>query len=134
MSTPNYPTERRQAKRLLVEVEAELSADLALLDASQRNVTGNSLLLLGLTRDISASGLALVIPAIRIDESYLSHSQKMPLALQLEGSKVNFEIEPVHCLPIVRQDPNQGYIIGARIVDFYENSAYWQHYLHSLTF
>ena len=132
MYTPSYPSERRKAKRFIWEVEAQLSADLALLDSSQGGVQAEPLLLLGATRDVSVLGVGLVVPSIRIDETFCSQPHLMPLSLHLSSGSVEFTVKAVHSQPIVSNDPDMGYVVGLRIVDFQKSGPTWQQYLSSL--
>src|SRR5262245_30341267 len=61
--------ERREMRRLKVKCEVELLADLSLLDTDAREPL-ESLIFMGQTADLSAGGLAMIIPSTIIDERF----------------------------------------------------------------
>jgi hypothetical protein len=108
--------ERRKGRRLRTRCDAELAADLSILDTEAQN-SDDSLLLFGTTRDLSAGGIGLVLPSIAIDERYCGQSKRLTVSLYLPGSVVGMEIDPVRCEPLDVADPGQGYFVGAKIVN-----------------
>ena len=108
-------SERRKTRRLRTRCEAELAADLSILDTDAKK-SDDSLVLFGTTRDLSAGGIGLVLPSIAIDERYCGGSQRLTLSLYLPESVVALEIDPVRCEPLDLADPGQGYFVGAKIV------------------
>jgi hypothetical protein len=103
-----------------------LLVGLTVLDTTAPDL-GDSLLLLGATYDVSEEGLAIRVPAIRIDEKYCEESRPLTMALRLGGFSMQLELQTVHCKPLKESDPDQGYIIGARIIDFGRlGSADWK--------
>ena len=72
----------------------------------------------GHTFDVSTSGLALVVPAIRIGEHYLvGDDRKLLLRLELPTGTVEMQVAPVRYESLEEHPTEQGYVIGVRITD-----------------
>lgn len=72
----------------------------------------------GHTLDISTTGLALIVPAIRIGEHYLAGSdRRVYLKLQLPGGPIEMKVATVRYEALEETDEETGYLIGARIVE-----------------
>jgi c-di-GMP-binding flagellar brake protein YcgR len=106
---------RRGHKR----VRARLSFTLSLSDPRvSRNGSRRLPTLDGHTLDISTTGLALVVPAIRIGEHYLAGSDRLVhLKLELPGGPVEMKLATVRYEAFEDSDEETGYLIGARIVE-----------------
>ena len=103
---------RRNSKR----VRARLSFTLSLSDP-RTNTNGSRRLpsLDGHTLDVSSTGLALVVPAIRIGEHYLAGSErKLYIKLELPSGPVEMKVVAVRYESL---EDESGYLIGARIVE-----------------
>ena len=113
---PSNPTDRRHSVRRKARLEAELTVSLSLLDTG----TGGdeTLLLMGETHDVSAEGVAIVVPSIRIDEKYCEEERPLKMSLHLQSESVQMQLQTIHCNRLEENDPDRGYIIGARITDF----------------
>jgi hypothetical protein len=103
---------RRHSKR----VRARLNFTLSLSDprvgtnGSRRLPTLN-----GHTMDVSLTGLALIVPAIRIGEHYLAGAdRKLYVKLELPGGSVEMKVVTVRYENL---DDGSGYLIGARILE-----------------
>ena len=101
---------RRHSKR----VRTRLSFILSLSDprvstnGSRRLPTLN-----GYTLDVSVTGLALIVPAIRIGEHYLAGAdRKLYVKLELPGGPVEMKVVTVRYENL---EDGSGYLIGARI-------------------
>jgi PilZ domain-containing protein len=106
---------RRQSKR----VRARLSFTLSLSDP-RVSTNGHRRLptLDGHTLDVSISGLALVVPAIRIGEHYLAgEDRKLHVKLELPGGPVEMKVGTMRYESI---EDGSGYLIGARILEMSE--------------
>jgi hypothetical protein len=67
----------------------------------------------GHTHDVSTTGLALIVPAIRIGEHYLAGTdRKLYLKLELPTGPVEMKLTPVRYESL---EDDGGYLIGARI-------------------
>ena len=106
---------RRSGKR----VDARLSFTLNLSDPrASSNGFRKFPTLDGHTLDVSVTGLALVVPAIRIGEHYLAGAdRKLYIKLQLPGGPVDMKVATVRYETL---DDGGGYVIGARIVEMSE--------------
>lgn len=103
---------RRHSKR----VRARLSFTLSLTNPSvgangSRRLPG----LNGHTLDVSSTGVALVVPAIRIGEHYLAGSERrLYIKLELPSGPVEMKVVAVRYESL---EDETGYLIGARIVE-----------------
>jgi len=65
--------------------------------------------------DVSVTGLALIVPAIRIGEHYLAGSdRKLHVKLELPGGPVEIKVVTVRYENL---EDGSGYLIGARILE-----------------
>lgn len=101
---------RRHAPRR----HARLRASVSLLDAKPR---ANSAALEGHTRDVSANGLAVILPAIRIGERYLTgDSHLLRITLRLPDASIQIQGVPVRYEHLDEEGAEEtGYLIGVRI-------------------
>src|SRR5215216_7017000 len=106
---------RRRSKR----VHARLNFTLSLSDP-RTNANGSRRLpsLNGHTLDVSTTGLALVVPAIRIGEHYLAGSdRRLHLKLDLPAGPVEMKLATVRYECLEESHEETGYLIGARIIE-----------------
>lgn len=101
----------RRGARLLVSV--------APFDAKvQAAGARNSSMLRGHTRDLSATGLGFVVPAIHIGGSYLTgENRKLRIALDLPSEPIQISAAPVRYERLDDTDAETGYLIGAHITE-----------------
>jgi len=72
----------------------------------------------GHTLDISANGMALIVPAIRIGEHYLAgDDRRLHVSLKLPDGPVELTVAPVRYESLEEDQGDIGYLIGTRIVD-----------------
>ena len=103
---------RRRSKR----VRARLNFTLSLADP-RVNTNGSRRLptLEGHTLDVSTTGLALVVPAIRMGEHYLAgNERKLHIRLELPNGRVEMKVASVRYESL---EDESGYVIGARIIE-----------------
>jgi hypothetical protein len=103
---------RRRSRR----VRARLGFTLSLSDP-RANSNGSRRLpkLNGHTLDVSTTGLALVVPAIRIGEHYLAGAdRKLHLKLELPSGPIEMTMASVR---YESMEDESGYLIGARILE-----------------
>ena len=75
----------------------------------------------GHTLDISTTGIALVLPAIRIGEHYLvGDDRRLHLKLELPKGPVELTVVPVRYESLEDDGEESGYLVGAKIVDLSE--------------
>jgi hypothetical protein len=125
-------TERRRAPRFKAGCDAEVTANLAILDIDAPSVD-DLLLFMGRTTDLSAGGVALVLPSTVIDERYCGESARLHLLLHLPTGTVSLDISPVRCEPITVRDTSTAYFIGAKILSIDDNRDEYDSYLRSIT-
>lgn len=76
-----------------------------------------TLALKGETRDLSVSGIALIVPSIRLNEKYLvGENRKIYAALDLPNGRINVELIGCRYEQIDMHDSTANYLVGARIV------------------
>lgn len=72
----------------------------------------------GHTLDVSATGLALIVPAIRVGEHYLAGSDRqLHLKLDLPNGPVEMKVAAVRYESLDESEEETGYVIGARIIE-----------------
>jgi hypothetical protein len=116
--------ERRQSPRHQAKLKAHLLFSVLLVD-TQTNADSappRSLNLVGQTRDISATGLGLVIPVEQIDEKYLTGEEsRLQVELYLPTGPVEIRARPVRCERLSETQEKsiftEGYLIGAQITE-----------------
>ena len=110
--------ENRKARRLKADLDVNLSTDTSILIHSP-DYTAESfpLSLSGYTANISEGGLALIVPSFHVDEEFCRDGKKtLRIGLALPTEPVTLQASPVHCKPLDRSDPGQGYLLGVRIM------------------
>ncbi|HXQ72257.1 MAG TPA: PilZ domain-containing protein [Pyrinomonadaceae bacterium] len=123
--------ERRNARRLRVKCEVELAATLSLLDNDAYDEE-SKLIFFGQTSDLSAEGLAMVLPATIIDERFCSGSNKLKLSLHLPDGIVGLEVSPVRCERLTDAYSVHGYLLGTKITNV-ENRGSFERYLDGVS-
>lgn len=123
--------ERRSMRRLRVKCEVELAATLSLLD-NDAYESDSTLTFFGQTSDLSASGLAMILPATIIDERFCSGSNRLKLSLHLPNGIVGLEVAPVRCERLTDSYSVHGYLLGTRITNV-EHPEYFERYLDSVS-
>ncbi len=106
---------RRHSKR----VHTRLSFTLSLSDPRVSSNGARRLPTLdGHTLDVSSTGLALIVPAIRIGEHYLAGSdRRLHVKLDLPSGPVEMTVIPVRYESLDEGHEESGYLIGARITE-----------------
>ena len=102
--------DRRHGPRLRVRLEVTVTV------ATPTKVNGRRpASLQGYTRDISADGLGLIVPAIRIGDRYLAGENcLLAIELELPGGPIQLTVTTARYDPL--EDPGElGFLIGTRI-------------------
>jgi len=88
----------------------------------------------GDTHDISTSGLALRVPAIRIGEHYLAgENRSLNIKLELPVGPVEIKAAPVRYERLDEDETEIGYVIGVRITEMSATDrARYEEYIASL--
>ncbi|HZG50642.1 MAG TPA: PilZ domain-containing protein [Pyrinomonadaceae bacterium] len=108
-----YIGNRRRARRHRLSV----SFNVSIFDPKlSREQLEHAPYLEGATSDLSASGLGLVVPAIRINDRYLTApGQTLHLILELSDGRAELRVAPVRYEQLEREGAAVGYLIGVRI-------------------
>lgn len=123
--------ERRSVRRHRAKCEVELAATLSLLDSDAYD-EDSKLIFFGQTSDLSAEGLAMVLPATIIDERFCSGSHRLKLSLHLPDGVVGLEVTPVRCERLTDAYQVHGYLLGTRITNV-EHRGPFERYLDSVS-
>ena|SRR6266496_4485899 len=85
----------------------------------------------GHTLDVSTTGMALVVPAIRIGEHYLTgEDRRLHVKLELPSGPVEMIMVPVRYESLEEDQIESGYLIGARITEMSETDrAHFRNYV-----
>jgi hypothetical protein len=124
--------ERRRTRRLRVRCDAELFANLAILD-SDAPPSEASLLFFGHTRDLSATNIGFVLPATQIDDKYCDKTRRVKLSVHFPDGPVSLEVRPVRCVPLNPEFKRRGYFVAAEIVSVGEARAQFERFLELLS-
>jgi PilZ domain-containing protein len=127
---------RRRAPRYVTHLEAGLALSVSLSNAKGSAVSeGQPLKLAGYTRDISATGLALIVPAIRIGGQYITgENRTLEIMLKLPTATIKIRATPVRYSPLEQEGTDTGYLIGAQIVHMSDQDrTHFDAYLETLT-
>jgi len=123
--------ERRGTRRLRVKCEVELAANLSLLDSDAYDADSN-LIFFGQVNDLSAAGLAMVLPATIIDERFCSGTNRLKLTLHLPDRIIGLEVAPVRCERLTDAYSVRGYLLGSKITNV-EHPESFERYLDSVS-
>ncbi|MDT5120630.1 MAG: PilZ domain [Acidobacteriota bacterium] len=108
---------RRRAPRYRIRLEAEMTLGASLPGAkTSAERSGQRLKLAGYTRDISETGMAIIVPTIHIGGQYFTDSnRKLQIVLTLPTGLVELHGRPVRYAPLEEGAADAGYLIGVRI-------------------
>jgi hypothetical protein len=108
-----YIGNRRRARRYRLSVHFNVSIFDPKLSREQLE---HAPYLEGNTSDLSTSGLGLIVPAIRINDRYLTApDQTLHLMLELPSGRIEMRVAPVRYEQLEREGVASGYLIGVRI-------------------
>ncbi|HEX8653228.1 MAG TPA: PilZ domain-containing protein [Pyrinomonadaceae bacterium] len=111
-----YIGDRRRAPRHGVRLAVTLWLPDGPLNSN--GVRRRSPVLEGFTRDVSATGLALILPAIRIGEHYLiGEGRNLRLRLELPTGAIQMDVTPVRYERLEEEQAEKGYLIGVLIAE-----------------
>jgi hypothetical protein len=127
---------RRRAPRYVTHLEAGMALSVSLSKTKVGGQgTGQLLKLAGYTRDVSASGLALIVPTIRIGGQYITgENRPLEIMLKLPTGQVQIKAMSVRYAPLEEEGADTGYLIGVQIISMSdEDRARFDAYLETLT-
>ena len=115
-------SERRHAPRCVAHLETRLLFSLSLQEAEGSAASGQTTTfpraLEGYTRNISETGLALVVPKLETDGHYFNAvGCRLRIMLELPTVKVSINATPVRCERLEGAESEEGYLIGVRITE-----------------
>jgi hypothetical protein len=89
----------------------------------------------GATSDLSLTGLGLIVPAIRIEDRYLTApDQTLHVMLELPDGRVELRVAPVRYEQLERTATSAGYLVGVRIAAMSDaDRARFEDYLRQLS-
>lgn len=118
-------------RRLKVRCEVELVAGLTLLDADAEEPS-QSLIFMGETSDLSATGLAMIIPSTIIDERFCGGNNSLHLSLHLPEGVIALEVNAVRCERVTGVNSAQGYLLGTKITNVKQREQF-ERYIERLS-
>lgn len=123
---------RRVAPRYATHLEVGLALNVTLPGADGKD--SKSLRLAGYTRDISASGLALIVPSIRVGGQYVTgENRRLRIMLKLPTGPIEIQATPVRYSPLDDDAVDTGYLVGVQIVSMSdEDRARFNAYLKQM--
>jgi hypothetical protein len=134
---------RRVAPRYSAHLEAALILSISLGESKKADKETSPLRIAGYTRDISQSGLALIVPTIHIGGQYLTNqSRTLEITIKLPTGYVQLHATPVRYSPLEADEAKDaeagvkdtGYIVGVQITQMSEpDRARYNAYLEKLT-
>ncbi|MCA1816575.1 MAG: PilZ domain-containing protein [Acidobacteria bacterium] len=120
--------ERRRAPRLRLRLRCTVSLYETQAAAANRRAPS----LEAYTRDLSASGIAIVTPAVRINDRYITAST-LRLRLEHPSGHVELLASPVRYEQLPPESEETGYLVGVRIVEMGDaDRARYEGYLSEL--
>lgn len=116
--------DRRRSLRRRERNTVEMFAPLSLLDAGESaDETEEPLTFVCFTRDMSETGIALVIPSVRIDERFCEQHRSLRLKIDLPDQALEIRVKAIRCERLERLDPLEGYLIGAQFSGNWRSSS-----------
>ena len=113
--------DRRQGTRLKAQRQARLLFNISIIGDESVESRTQLIPLAGFTRDISETGLALIVPSLRSGDRYLvDEGCKLRVVLvDLPTGEVEIYATPVRYIQL--PEPETGYLIGVQITEMNEN-------------
>ncbi len=109
-----YVSDRRHSKRQDVRLPFRLSLA---SPAKSANGTRRIISMEGHTLDLSATGLALVVPAITLGEHHLvGENRSLSVKLESPVGPIELQVTPVRYERLEEHETETGYLIGVKIV------------------
>jgi hypothetical protein len=112
---------RRRVLRLGARFDARLPFLITLLGTdkgSGKNQTDLTAALVGFTRDLSETGLTLMLPSMRIGDAYLTDAESyLDVKLELPGGAVALRTVSVRFEQLGRMEAGCSYLLAVRIIN-----------------
>ena len=126
-----YFGNRRRSPRFRVRVNVKVSPS----EGRKKPTDGGrpSTTIGGYTRDISAKGLALITPAIRVGDIYLSGGRTLEILIEIPGGPVVAYAVAVRYEKLDLEEEENGYLVGVKITEMSDGDRMrWAEYLSTL--
>jgi hypothetical protein len=110
--------DRRRSKRQRVRLALSIS-----IVSPAKSLTGTrrTISMDGHTLDLSANGMALIVPAITLDEHHLvGENRGLKVQLELPAGSVEMQVNPVRYERLEEHSSETGYVIAVKIVKMSE--------------
>jgi hypothetical protein len=107
--------DRRRETRVTASHEVRVEVGTAILDRELGTGSLGPLALYGHTRDLSPSGLGIVIPTADMGPRHSGESLPARVRVGLPGGGVEVEAEAVHWAPLGEMGLGRGVLIGVRV-------------------
>jgi c-di-GMP-binding flagellar brake protein YcgR len=123
--------DRRHSKRQRVRLAFSISVA---SPAKSLNGTRRMSSMDGHTLDLSATGMALIVPAIRIGEHHLvGENRSLNVKLELPVGPIEMQVTPVRYEALEDHPTETGYLVGVKIVGMpVEDRAQFSEYVSAL--
>lgn len=115
-----YVNKRRRSLRLGVRFETRLPFLITMLGTERGSTKGlqDNPALVGFTRNLSETGLTLLLPSVRIGNAYLTDVESyLDVRLELPGGPVAIRTASVRFEQLPRREAGCGYLLAVRIVN-----------------
>lgn len=110
-----YVGNRRRAQRYRVRLSVSVTP---LPVAKSARVSTEQNVIHGYTRDISSTGIALILPAIRINNIYLAgEDRQLEILVENEADPIVVYAAPSRYERLDEEGADKGYLLGVRITD-----------------
>ena len=107
--------DRRHEPRVTASHEVRVQVGTAILDREIGTGSLGPLTLYGHTRDLSPSGMGIVIPAADIGPCHSGESLPARVKVALPGGGLEVEAQAVHWAPLDEMGLGRGVLIGVRV-------------------
>jgi c-di-GMP-binding flagellar brake protein YcgR len=108
--------ERRRTPRYLVPPGSPLVVGVVVRDAA-----GKALTFTGRARDVSRSGMAIVLPPGEACGELVGNSRSLLAVVSLPSGVIRLTAAPVYCHPPDEGQTERGYIVGVRFTEISEH-------------
>jgi len=110
-----YGDDRRREGRVTAQHEVRVEVGTAILDRELGTGSLGPLTLYGHTRDLSRSGVGIIIPAAHMGPRHSGESLPARVRVGVPGGGVEVEAEAVHWAPLDEMGLGRGVLIGVRV-------------------
>ena len=108
---------RRRARRYHARISVSVSL-LGVKQVAESAIARRPPKIEGYTRDLSSTGLGLIVPTIRVGEYYLTgEGRRLLLTLEHAAGPISMQVTPVRYEQLDEGGTETGYIIGAHITE-----------------